>query len=640
MLLPLWALSSWPNAEKHAKENICLPARELLEVYLRLTASSDAFEKMIQNITYAGGEVTTDPTWIYKPAADGGLHIVASREIPSGSTRAKQVSLEAVEMKVDALLDLLDSVASDIDISSIFLDLFKRWLKVGRPAEPPGILIKEEVGNQDLDPMKQLIEVRLLQRMMERFPDKLVSRSDHALELVSQVLSSSGDATEGNESTSVALSILNLVVTAPSFRKAKVDPEVLAPLESALDRLTTVDDADVSGTARNIALLLRYRDEAEVLTGSASGPTARQIEDRKTYNLAISYITQADSPPPVRAEGLNLISTLVMAHSPVLDIQSILVLMSSLLSDSEDYINLRVIQIFQQLVDHHPKSVTRELLDHFVDAKEMAPVDTRLRFGEALAQVIERLGETLTGDVAQQVGEALLATAGRRGYRPKTEAKQAKEEQRRRMKHREAEEAWEGDIPDLSEDITEEEKTRKEILANIVEGWESKRGSEDIRIRTSAFSVLAIAIETSIAGLGSTLVSSAVDLSVNVLTMEPDIENGILRRAAVLLILSFVKALDQAKQTGRRLGFGLTNQSREDILRILNYVADTDNDGLVRQHARDVVESLENWEMSTFMPPEDSTQGPSLTRLAGLSVNPDRSSASGFGTGPRIEEIE
>lgn len=641
VLLSLWALSSWSNPDEDIKERISQPAKELLTVYIRLTGSPDAFERIIQNMTYNGGESTSQqPAWEYKPAPDGGLHIVATRETLSERGQHQPVSLEEGDEKIEAFLDLLDSTASDVDTSSVFLNLFGRWLKASRSVDTSKILVKEEeIDEKDPDPMKQLIEVKLLQRMMEKFRDKLVSRSDHALELVSQVLSNSETMAEDDESTAVALSILNLVVTAPNFRKAKVDPTVLAPLESALGRIAAGSD-DVAGTARNLSLLLKYRDDAEELTGSTPGPSARQVEDRKTYNLAISYITQADSPPPVRAEGLNLISTLVTAHSPILDIPSVLVLLSSLISDGEDYINLQVIKIFTQLVDNHPKSVTRELLDHLVDAKERAPVDTRLRFGEALAQVIERMGETFTGDAAKQVGEALLATAGRRGYRPKTEAKQAKEEQRRKMKHREAEEMWEGEIPDLSEDISEEEKARKEILTSIVEGWESKRGSEDIRIRTSAFSILAIAIETNVAGLGSTLVSASVDLCVNILTMEPGVETGILRRAAVLLILSFVKALDQARQAGRRLGFGLTTESREDISRILNYVADTDSDGLVRQHAKDVVESLENWEMTTVLPGEDQSQSPSLTRLAGLSVDPDRASSTNFGPGPRIEEIE
>ena len=141
--------------------------------------------------------------------------------------------------------------------------------------------------------------------------------------------------------------------------------------------------------------------------------------------------------------------------------------------------------------------------------------------------------------------------------------------------------------------------------------------------------------------------------------MEPELEKAILRRAAIVLILSFVRALHEAREAGRRLGFGLTQQSQEDILRILRYVADMDEDGLVKQHAVDVVESLENWQMTSLLPPASEggdmlSGGPSLgglTGLAGLSINPadigtSSSSTSALSSGqtlpirPRIEEIE
>ncbi|OIW27184.1 hypothetical protein CONLIGDRAFT_416825 [Coniochaeta ligniaria NRRL 30616] len=642
VLLPLWTISSWSDVSTKTKEELCSPALDLLKIFLRLGITPELIHFIIRNLTYTGTEVTAEIAWSYKATADGALHIVAPRPSLGHSTQRSSINLGNIDTKLTLLQELLEATASDLDISSVFLELFKTWLAPKSRARPGQILIQEEDDKQDEDPLIRVIEIKCLQSMMEKLPSKVVSRSDHALELASQILSDSEATTGGEESIPVALSLLNLVITAPSFTKAKVSPDALQLLETSLDRLARANDSDVAGTARNLALLLRYRDEVEEMSTTMSGPTERQIEDRKTYNLAISYIGQLDSPPPVRAEGLNLISTLIQAHSPVLDIPAVLVLMSTLLSDEEDYINLKVIKIFTQLADRHPKSVVQELLDHYVDANEKASLNTRLRFGEAVTQVIERLGETFTGEVAQNVANALLSIAGRRGHRPKTEAKQAREERARKLKRKEGEDAWGGEVPDLEADETEEEKARNEIIARIVEGWESKRGTEDVRIRASALSIFAAGMETNIAGLGSSAVSTAVDLCTNILTVETEMEKGILRRAAVLLILDFVRALDKAKQERRRLGFSLTGQSREDIMRILEYVADVDNDGLVKQHAKDVVESLQNWEMASFVPDSRDLAGPTLTRLAGLSVNPELSQRSETWTGsrPRIEEIE
>jgi len=642
VLLPLWTISSWSGLSAKTKEEVCSPAMDLLKIFLRLGVSSELIHLIIRNLTYTGPGESVQPPWSYKATPDGKLHIISPGHMRGQKQQGSLMNFEDIDTKLSLLLELLESTASDFDISSVFLDLFKTWLAPNSKNRPDQILVQEVDDKHDEDPLIKVIEIKCLQHMMEKLPDKVISRSDHALELASQILGHSEAATGGEESIPVALSLLNLVITAPGFKKAKVSPEVLQLLETSLDRLSRTAERDVAGTARNLGLLLRYRDEVEDVSTTTSGPTERQIEDRKTYNLAISYIGQLDSPPPVRMEGLNLISTLVQAGSPVLDIPAVLVLMSTLLSDEEDYINLKVIKIFTQLADKHAKSVVQELLDHYVDANEKASLKTRLRFGEALTQVIERLGETFTGEVAHNVANALLSTAGRRGRRPKTEAKQAREERSRKLKRKEAEAALGGEVPDVDDDETEEEKARNEIIARIVEGWESKRGAEDVRIRASALSIFATGLETNIAGLGSSAVSTAVDLCVNVLTVETEMEKGILRRAAVLLILDFVRALDKAKQERRRLGFSLTGQSREDIMRILQYVAEIDNDGLVKQHARDVVESLHNWEMASFVPDSRDLEGPTVTKLAGLSVNPGLSlrPETSASTRPRIEEIE
>jgi hypothetical protein len=315
------------------------------------------------------------------------------------------------------------------------------------------------------------------------------------------------------------------------------------------------------------------------------------------------------------------------------------------MNDNEDYINLQVIKIYTLLASKHPKSVTTELLDHYVDPKEKGSVDARLRFGEALVQVIDRLGETFTGEAAQNVCDALILVAGRRGYRPKTEARQAKEERLRQKKNKEAEDMWGGEVPDMSLDLPEEEREKNEIISHLIEGWESKHGTEDVRMRASALSILGHAMETNITGLGASYVVIAVELAMKILQLEPEPEKGILRRAGILLVLSFLRALDNARQMGKRLGFGLPAQ--EDVARTIQYIAVTDNDGLVKQHAIDVLESLENWKMTQLASEAEDLQeyhqlGAGITKLAGLEVNPDISAQkeSSSQLRPRIEEIE
>ncbi|KAK1689703.1 hypothetical protein BDP55DRAFT_691195 [Colletotrichum godetiae] len=636
VLAQLWALSCQSKGNKRTEDRYSKTSRSLLHTFLKLSVSVSKLHEVVENLLYQG-EYTKMPQWRYQSTPDGDLQICA---IPLGQgSQLPELDWAEIQTRSEALIRLLTASCTPEETSTFFLELLGRWFQSTVTARRPEILAKME-DSQAQDDIKQLLEITILQKMLEQIPDKLISRVTQVTELVAQILDPSGLQDQSDDIIAVALSLFNLVITAPSFKKSSLKAEVLQALETSLAKLGAAGRPEVSPTAKNLTLLLRYREAIDPTEEGAFVPSDKQIEDRRTYKLALEYITQADNPPPIRSEGINLLSGLVASDSSVLDVQATLVLLSSLLQDSEDFINLRVVKLLTQLANKHPKATTQEILEYYLDSKETSSTDVRLRFGEALVQVIERLGETFAGDVARRVSETLLSIAGRRGHRPKTEAKQSREKRLQDMKKKQAEDAWGGDVPDLSDDMTEEELAKSEILTQIVEGWESKRGSEDVRMRASALSIFSVGLETNIAGIGPDLVSIAVDLCINVLTLEREIEKGIIRRAAILVVLGFVKALDSAKQSGRKLGFGLTDQSREDITRTLKYVAVTDNDGLVQQHARDVIESLENWQLSSMVASGVNTGEPSIGRLAGLTIDQNRSLPSVNTKRPRIEEIE
>ncbi|KAK0673466.1 hypothetical protein QBC41DRAFT_394309 [Cercophora samala] len=648
-LLPsLWALSTWKSAGSELSDKVCGPASELLKIYLKLAPSPELVLYLIKNLGYVGGYSQQSPEWVYKETGKNEIGIVEAKPRIGGTPTAPQITMEDIETKITKCLDLVTTTMSDADIIGAFLELLKRWFKAARQSRGGNVLIKEE-SEESRDPLEQLIEIKTLQSMMEKVPDKFVTQPRRILDLVSEILASSAALSEDEDNeeevTGVALSLLNMIVTVPGFQKSRVNPDTLSLIETSLDKLSK-SPTDTGKTANNLRLLLLYRDQIDDPSESLpSAPTDRQIEDRKTYSLAISYITAPDSPPPVRSEGLHLIGTLITSHSPVLDIPGILVMLSSLISDSDEYIYLRIIKLYTLLAASHPKAVTNDLLDQFIDPKETHSVDARQRFAEALSQVIERLGETFTGDLAQRVGDGLLSVAGRRAHRPKTEARQAREAKLQERKNKEAADAWGGAVPDFSDPMTPEEKARNEILENIVEGWESKRGSEDIRIRASALGVLGTGMEVNIRGLGVRVVNTAVELGVSILQMERGVEVGILRRAAVMMVNEFVKGLDREGEGG--LGFGFGEKAREDVMRTLGWVRDTDGDGLVRRQAGDVLESLEAWGVRRLVRRGEEEEGRregGMGMLRGLVVNPvervNPDVKSEVGGRPRIEEME
>ncbi|KAF4980579.1 hypothetical protein FZEAL_3442 [Fusarium zealandicum] len=637
VLVQIWILASWISPLPVTEEEFAKPARTLLQAYLRLFGSAESVQPFIQNLLCKGSVDGADKPWEYRIKGKGDVEAVEPRAFESKGPF--ELNWNKLEDKSASLVSFIIGACSAGEISSIFLSLLKRWIQTAGEQNDDVKIDLRSKDDTSASPIQDLVEVTVLQKLMDKAPEKLVSHFNQLLELICQVFTADSQSRLADDLLAVVLSLLNLVITAPTFQKSHIKPQELEIVESTLDRLSKEERAQVSMTAKNLALLLKYRDEVAQADEPTTAPSTRQIEDRRTYNLAMNYITGGnDNPPPVVSEGLNLLSGLILADSPILDVPAVTVLLSNLLENNEDYINLRVVKVFTQVANKHPKSAVQELLDHYLDAQEKSTTDIRLRFGEALLQVVQRLGETFSGDVAQQVSETLLSIAGRRAYRPKTMAKQVREEKRQKMGKKKDDDG--DDAMDDDEDLADE-KARNDILAQILQGWESKRGSEDIRVRTSALSIFGAALETNIGGIGPTLVSASVDLCINILAMEREMETAILRRAAIINVLSFVRALDSARESGRRLGFGLTNESREDILRTLQYVAGTDNDGLVQQHANDVIESLENWQMASMLPTQSQPSGPGLTRLEGLHVNPSGTLVDASGQArPRIEEVE
>lgn len=643
LLLPLWSLASW-TASGDELEAFQAPARFLLQILLQL--SSGQLMSIAQNLVYQGNRDESKLCWTYRPASGEGIEI----EKWSGHDDRlfDEFALKSLDEKVKAFIELLKPLREQDDVPALFLFLCRRLLMTPKKAELDILLLNNDTSSGNTDLLSQIIDAKLLQSLMDSLPERLVSDSSQILELVSEVLENvirSGEDVDGDDTVAVALSLLNMVFTTKSSGQASSDPQIDKSIKDSLRRIAGMRDTEASTTARNLLMLLDFQAADSVLQPHIPVAVDRNLEDRRTHSLAMSYLTSTDSLPPVRAQGLDMLSSLITSASPILDIPALIILLSSTLQDSEEYIYLRVIKLFIQLSIRHPKAVLLGLLDRYIDPNEESPLNTRLGLGEALLQVMEKAGETFTGDLAHRIGTGLLSIASRRGHRPKHAAEQHKASQLALQKNLEAETAWDGPVPQF-EDADPNDPAPDPLLAQILDGWDSKRGAEDLRIRTSALSILGSAIEINIAGLGASLTATAIDVSLHILTLETAPEAAILRRAGMLCIMSLLRALDHARDGGRRLGFGLSSGSVEDVGRVVGYVAATDGDGLVRGYATDVLEGLRMWEVKALVVPQQGDEGgvrTELAELAGLAISPGGGGLSGAGNSkmrPRIEEVE
>ncbi|KAH6713742.1 hypothetical protein BKA61DRAFT_48215 [Leptodontidium sp. MPI-SDFR-AT-0119] len=653
ILLPLWAISCWRHGSEKTEETFRKPARKLLKTLLQLSPAPNDESKqpgppsalnllsnILQNLTFKG-RAHPGQRWAYSSDNNGGIYIEEANASVEDAVK-DPFDVASIEVASDAFISLLQAVPDlKSEISKLFMSLCKKWLASTAAASKPNIATQlSKAVENDSDHMEgTFIEVTVMRKMMTSFPENLVDDSRQVLDLVEQVLLDFlANSDLGDESVAVALSLLNIILTSPSFRASQTIEPCMVSIETSLSSIGR-KKLEISSTAQNLLMLLKFRstiDEPDDV--NMSTPTGRQVEDKKSYSLAMSYLTATDSPPPVRVQGLELLSNLIRSHSSILDIPALLVLFSSLLQDNEEYIYLRAIKSFIQLSQKHPKSVMKDLIDRYVDPQEESELDQRLRLGEALLQVIQNNAVAFSSETSKMVCEGLLFIAGRRGYRPKTEQQQAKKNKLKRKQNSEADEAWGGEVPQLDEVLGSETQEDNEILAQIVAGWESKRGQEDVRIRASALAILGSGIEANIEGIGSRLISTAVDVSIHILTLELEPEMGILRRSAILLVMNFVKALDSARTEGKKLSFGFVGQSLDDVRRVLEYIEGTDGDGLVRQHAKDVIESLEAWQINSLIRPQNEQT--EIKELAGLRITPRGVEDASGRVRPRIEEID
>ena len=647
ILLPLWSLASWHQSSDVVERVYKKPARNLLKIILQLSpncgqpSNSDTLGLIVQNLLFRGRSTSSTSSWVYASSIDGGIQI-EKRDTGSESEPGAFLSeLSMIDNKTSLFCTLIASIPEfDTEISRLFILLCRRWLNDNEGNGPQPIISSFNSREPVDSSQERYIEAKLMQMMMTSMPEKLVSDSHQVLDLVNQILTKfkPNESHDVNEDTiSVALSLLNILLTSPNSMATPDSKQIFDEIQKSVYLISKNSKMDISLTAQNMLSLIEFRNtlnDPNVATSDVLKD--QQNEDRKNYSLAMSYLTSADSPPPVRAQGLGLISTLYESQSSILDIPALVVLFSSLLQDSDEYIYLQVIKSFIELSSRHPKTILRDLIDRYVDPNEEAELDQRLRFGEALLQVIKKVGRAFSGDIAKSISEGLMSIAGRRGVRPKFQQEQENKARLKQQKDSEAEDAWDGPPPQLDEYLPSEFQEQDEVLSQIISGWESKRGSEDVRIRASALSILGSAIEINVAGIGSNIISTAVDMSIHILTLEPEPEKGILRRSAILLIMNFIQALDSAREQGTKVGFGLVGKNLDDVQRVLKYVEDTDNDGLVRQHARDVIDGLQAWEFNALLPsrsPEVEIQ-----ELAGLTINPRGTSNAEMR--PRIEEIE
>ena len=330
-------------------------------------------------------------------------------------------------------------------------------------------------------------------------------------------------------------------------------------------------------------------------------------------------------------------------------------ILSASLADPESYVHSAAIPVLVSLALTAPHPTLKILIDAFQDVDELSlsltggrmtsekerelqeSLDYRLRVGEVLSTILlsddfwfSKTDVDVKYAAIRNLTDACLSLASRRGQRKQTQKSKQAVSLQIVQQQQEAEAAWGGPIPNILEPdraASAQDQKDYEALSKIVKGWEETGVEEDVRIRASALSLFGIVLEKRGHFVGQASVDAGLQIVLLVLTAETAEPFFILRRAAVLVVMGLLRALDKSLDAGEAGPVDLGMRQQDEVERVLRWVRGEDKDELVRDHAASVIEGLETLRMKKLYRVRDECVrlGPNLGLeggLRGLNVTP------------------
>jgi Required for nuclear transport of RNA pol II C-terminus 1 len=681
ILLPLWGLYAYD------KSPIIHPdwknrALKLLEVFLKRCGTVDILLTIIHNLLWDGPS-----EWTFGPGSEGGLEIRARYREDDGRNMFSIAS--RVHGRVSAFVPLLLNDAFEGDKTvQLFLELIKPSLSHQK------LTITEENISQSLlasepDLVEELIRQQVIQVLLQSCGSRLVANPQQMLEFIDQILSQAVqqrikqptlsqtkprptlaslstivERQENNNTMSqeqsddllvTSISLLNIILDGPDFR--------LTDLESSrnilfnLDELseTSIRPVSVSTLSTINSARISLRSALESTNGKErlKSQASLQFDRDILHNIAKDLLSNI---APERTAAITALQRLIRTNTMTLDVPTVYnLLMTQIKNDSDEFVFLAAISALQSLaVAREPIFVIRNAVESFKDTEEIDNVDGRLRIGEALTTVIQSVmkegTERQVTDIAKlnaalrYVAEITIVVASRRGKRRREEKEREKSKRIKNLKAKRDEKEWVGRAPIINpadEDTNDEEldegaqilRDRNIQLAqSILNTWEDTGFEEDVRIRSSALSILGDLLEAAPSAFTPELLEYSMEIARSILYLEQQSGKEILRRAAVNVYISQLQVVISATESKKD-----TQSNRMNWLEIgntLDMVKNSDEDELTREYASTALDGIESWKMSNLLTDSDSFELGGIADLRGLRMD-----SQGVST-PKIEEID
>lgn len=480
-----------------------------------------------KNLLYKHGE-----NWKYEIGDNDLTQIVVRKPEFLSQSKESQINkfLNDLDFACESFVKVLEELDDSL-IQQLFVKILNNWLNNDT----------QVLGDDERDPFLMLLDLRLLEKIGEKFKENLATNPTDMLELVQSFLSSYKPNSPGNkeadddsddeideeglefnldQTITILLQLLSAIISENDIIIDDKSSELLSNIKKILSNLNSKFQ---SGSLKSSANALCTRIENLLSNNSDTLPVNESEAQKQILQRAITNLN--DPLVPIRAHGLYLLRQLIEMKSSVITLDFAINLHLVQLKDPEPFIYLNVIKGLETLIEWNEPLVLHNLCRLYL--QDDVELDEKLRIGEVILRYIQRAGQKFTGDSARLIVEMTLAVIRRAGNNRK-----------------------------------------------------------DDRLRMSSMSLLGTCCKVNPLGMIDSL-GYALDASIGILELETDKDQAIIRRAAIMLIYDLILGTSETDKVE------FPQHYKSKVITVLKYIAETDNDLLVREQAQKVLATVE-----------------------------------------------
>lgn len=366
------------------KSSASLLNQSLLELLTILVALSPSPHELL--IECCKESVTRNSCYL-SMASNGGVQFTISSSSYSDHDHKNVVD-------PDAMISFIQDLDSSPSLSGdFFVSLVESHLSLKRNVE------------DDIDQDVLVLYAAFILELLEKYGDSLLKKTLQILKFCKSCLLDEDDV----ESIHLGLTLLTQVVNPAPLEDDEEDTHIgfdencRVLLEEIQMIVSTLCDHDLFSIS-HLATSIQF----QLLKNNYNQPQKDFRESKSALLFRDAIKELGDELLPIRAHGMSVIRGLVMSNDPIATrhLDGIIIIFLDLLHDEDSFIYLNAIKGLSALSEKYPKETLEKLTSRYRNIDFDA--EDRLRIGECLLQVIQRMGEAVIKNSAKSICLSIL----------------------------------------------------------------------------------------------------------------------------------------------------------------------------------------------------------------------------------------